>query len=103
MGLLFSLTLLKFGPKYCFFQSLNSEMNTKYLSLNRRETIGHGGRKIFQAVVKPEQVKVAATKSGVHTDDFYKVAKYVFEPRYIAKNGFNGVVTIGETFTSRYL
>lgn len=71
--------------------------------LNRRETIGLGDQKVFQAVIKSEQVKIAASKSGVRPDDIYKVIKYVFEPRYIAQNGSNGVVTIDEMFASKYL
>lgn len=71
--------------------------------LKRRGTIGSGEQKCFQAAITPEQVKIAASKSGIPEDDVYKVVKYVFEPRYIAHNGSNGVVTIDEAFASKYL
>ena len=71
--------------------------------LNRRETIGEGDQQRYQAAVTSEQVKIAAAKSGIHSDDIYKVVKYVLEPRYIANNGSNGVVTIDEMFASKYL
>ncbi len=70
--------------------------------LNRRETIGHGDQQRTQAAVKFDQVLEAAAESGIRPDDIQKIVKYVFEPRYIAHSGSNGVVTIDETFASKY-
>ena len=97
---------LKVRPEVLLFSA--SEFRDEYKVfvaelLNRRETIGSGDQKIHQAAVKSEQVKIAASKSGVRQDDIYKIVKYVFEPRCIAHNGSNGVVTVDEMFASRYL
>lgn len=71
--------------------------------LKRREAVGTGEMKILQDAIPPEQVKIAASKSGIRSDDVYKIVKYVFEPRCIAHNGSNGYVTIDEAFASKYL